>query len=524
MSSSDRVLIQSEIEGVDKWVLHSLNENESNWILDRQGSVSAISPDGRHLVGVENSILRMFDVATKKCIGIHNISGDCIIYRVMWSDNVNIYFVSTHGILRFQLTNMDSLTRMTKIDPSINLEMVYNIQVDEECGFYVIQMFDGTTERMQYGRFYSDLWTVKSGCAACFLYPDNCFLSDHPRLIFLEKESNNPRIYTLCSERLTNNDALPERKYSYTFSADIEDHAPLYLVPENQGCYVTVCTNKGCFLLFDALNGLRIFTFLYDSKKVIGVACHPGGGFIFMRENDSTVIRTRIDPQVVVSSYANLQSSNIQAFDMACRLCLRDTDCPAIYSLVHGLYGGQKRETIARFLKLTKSLTLTDSTKMMSLLEQDSTLLSLNQFIWTVYTTKKQINWVKEIEDWCNQYCGVQIQEVTTSTKPTESLKRAVDVSCLANRFKNEGISLESDTGKAIMKDLFPDPFERAKARILISKKMEEMEMCEYKNLANQIKEKDVKVDDEYWVAILEEVYEDKLKRKIADKNIRQFM
>ena len=131
---------------------------------------------------------------------------------------------------------------------------------------------------------------------------------------------------------------------------------------------------------------------------------------------------------------------------------------------------------------------------------------------------------MKEIEDWCNQYCGVQIQEVTTSTKPTESLKRAVDVSCLANRFKNEGISLESDTGKAIMKDLFPDPFERAKARILISKKMEEMEMCEYKNLANQIKEKDVKVDDEYWVAILEEVYEDKLKRKIADKNIRQFM
>lgn len=48
--------------------------------------------------------------------------------------------------------------------------------------------------------------------------------------------------------------------------------------------------------------------------------------------------------------------------------------------------------------------------------------------------------------------------------------------------------------------------------------------MEEYKKLADRMKEKGIQVEDEYWIAILEEIYEDEQKRETANKEIRQFM
>lgn len=71
---------------------------------------------------------------------------------------------------------------------------------------------------------------------------------------------------------------------------------------------------------------------------------------------------------------------------------------------------------------------------------------------------------------------------------------------------------------------MFPDPFDRVKYRTQIRKLMEDMEMEEYKKLADRMKEKGIQVEDEYWIAILEEIYEDEQKRETANKEIRQFM
>ena len=245
LSSSDRVLIQSTVHGVDKWVIHSLHAKEPDMILDRFSSVSAISPDGNHLIAVERNMLRVFDTTTKRCIGYHSIPENCVIHRVKWSDNGNAYGVSTHGILRFQLEDMNSLPVIANIDLSLDVEAVYDIQIDENCEFYVVQMFDGTMEKMQYGKFNSSHCTVKRGCAACILHPNNGFISGHSLLIYLEKEVSKSPTYTLCSESISENGPDPGPKYPRTFGSDIEDHTPIYLVPDDQGSYVTVCTNNG---------------------------------------------------------------------------------------------------------------------------------------------------------------------------------------------------------------------------------------------------------------------------------------
>ena len=523
LSSSDRVLIQSTVHGVDKWVIHSLHAKEPDMILDRFSSVSAISPDGNHLIAVERNMLRVFDTTTKRCIGYHSIPENCVIHRVKWSDNGNAYGVSTHGILRFQLEDMNSLPVIANIDLSLDVEAVYDIQIDENCEFYVVQMFDGTMEKMQYGKFNSSHCTVKRGCAACILHPNNGFISGHSLLIYLEKEVSKSPTYTLCSESISENGPDPGPKYPRTFGSDIEDHTPIYLVPDDQGSYVTVCTNNGCFLLFDALNGICIFTFIYDFSKVIAVTPHPSGGFIFMRENQLTIMRTTLDPQSIVSAYATLRNIDIEAFHMACRLQLVSPDCRFLYPLIKGLYKSKKKEAIAQFKILAKSLTLIDSMKMMSLIEQNATLIALNKFLWKLYSSGKQIQWLKEIENWCNQQCETPLRE-TQRVKATEPSRGTPDVISLANQFRSEGVSLESDAGKAVLKKMFPDPFDRVKYRTQIRKLMEDMEMEEYKKLADRMKEKGIQVEDEYWIAILEEIYEDEQKRETANKEIRQFM
>ena len=71
---------------------------------------------------------------------------------------------------------------------------------------------------------------------------------------------------------------------------------------------------------------------------------------------------------------------------------------------------------------------------------------------------------------------------------------------------------------------MYPDPFDRAINTGRIRNKIMDIWKKEYQDLAEQMKENHVAVGDEYYISILEEVYDNEGQRRIADAELRKFL
>ena len=517
MTSQDRVLFHFPLDGQWKWHVAEFGEDKDDITLDALGSLCSISLDGKYIVFVDHDNFSFYDIAQRSVIQSQRYSRSIEVFFVKWISEKNVYAATSEGILRI---SMSSIEHVIHYEPTIKPDCVSDIQIDEDHGYYLIQSNENGTGYCQYGSLTAQHGEVIRGRAACLFYVKNCFYDDL-MICYMRQEESKPESFFMNTRCLTHPKAFEMNEIEMSFTGSYENEYPMHIIPYPQGCLGYVFTQEKV-MIFDMMIGIRIYTAGFGEHPICAYARSDQGGVVVVNEQESNAAVVSIpDMENFLHAYISLGDNvKCSAMHIACRLGLRDTDDRDMQLLCEVLFKNTVIGALPTVRALIHKMSLPNSEKALAEIGNAKGLQRLSRLLFEIWDEKKDINWLFEVENWIRAQCDWPLLE----NAPKSTMIAGDDpISSIVERFLKEGIDVDSDIGKEIIRDMFPDAFDRAMNTVLIRRKIAEIRTKQYQDLAERMKERNVKAGDEYYISILEEVYEDEEQRKEADAQLREF-
>ena len=514
--SDNSVLFRTIVNGKTEWKWYSFAINDLKPMIVSSCNLCAINPsESIQLINFADRLL-FIDIEKKSPIGNHGYPDDCMIYSMFWMTDDIAYIVTSAGLLMFQPSDADSLTLMTKFDELIDASEIYNVQLNEKSGFYIIQMRKGNETRIQYGNVSSVNWTVKDGSASCLFTPNNDFVKDIVCISYVEKMDNESN-YLFHTEVLKGESDL---KASRAFSLPPEQGIPLFMHCDPKSCLATVATDKGHLMVFDALNGMLIGS-TDQSLEVVALREHSEGGFFFLGQQSCQVSRCVIEPSTAISSYQIITDTTLEPFHLACRFGLPNTNFEPIRDLLEALFFNNTKKAKEFLLKTVGTLNVANTKAFKRLIHQNRTFRSIKNCIASHFSMGEKTDWPTVIHQWCEDFCieSPDEEEFLCFNEAGE-----IDVDATLECLMEEKRELQPERLFQLMKTSLPDPFHRAKVILQLSNRKRQKDEERFHTMAMEMKENDVRVGDEYWEAIMEEAFASAEEREKGEKGIRKYM
>ena len=517
MTSKDRVLVHFQKDGKWKWHIIEFSEYRDDVTLDAFGTLCSISPDGKQIVCVDQDQFIFFDIAKRSVTGSQRYSSNWRIFFLKWITEDLVYAAASGGILKVCRSRVECIIQY---ESSIKPECVSDIQIDEKSGYYIIQSNENGTGFIQYGLLTGQNGEVVRGRAGCLFYAQNCFYHDL-MICYMRQDESNPSSFFMNTRCLTNPKVFGMKEMKMDFNRNGGNEYPLWLVPDPKGCLGYLFTQTKVFV-FDLMTGIHIYTVGFGAHPVIAYARNTEGEVVVINEKEPNVATVFIpDKDYFLHVYADLgDNMKCSAFHMACRLELHDTSDLDIQNLSDALFQNTVFGALPTVKSLIAKMNLPDPVKALSEIGNEVKLKLLSRTIFDIWEKKTQIDWLFEVENWIRNHCGWSFIEQT----PRIAGVKSDPIGAIANRFLEERIDIDSEIGKEITRDMYPDPFNRAINTGRIRKKIMDIRKKEYQDLAEQMKENHVAVGDEYYISILEEVYDNEEQRRTADAELRKFL
>lgn len=514
--SDSSVLVRTQQNDKNEWKWYSFPINDLKNLMISSSDLCGVSPNESTLLIHHLNRLWFLDIVKETPIGTHGYPDDCKIYRLFWITDDIAYIVTSAGLLMFQPSDTDSLTKITDIDDLIDEEFIYNVQLDEKSGYYVMQMRKNKETRIQYGNIASINWTVKDGSAACLFTPNNAFLKDNTCISYAEQDGDSGR-FIFHTEVLKGDSELNTAR---PFSLSPESGTPLFIHCDPVSCLAVLATDRGHLLLFDALNGMLIGS-TEQSQEIIAIRGHSEGGFLFLGHQSCQVTRCSIEPSAAIATYRTLADATMEPFHLACRLGLPDTNFEDIRELLDALFFNNTKKCKETLMKAVGKLNAANTKSFKCLIHQTRTIASIKNCIGSHFSMGETTDWLAVIHQWCEDYCNQPWNEEEFLCFDEDG---GVDIDATLDMLVQEKREIREVELFQSMKPMMPDPFERAQVIMKLSKRKQQRDEMTYHKIAVEMKENDVHVGDEYWKAIMEEAFESEKVRKVGEQRIRRYM
>lgn len=511
------MLIKTNDNGKNEWKWYSFSSNKLKKLTISSCNLCGVSPNESIQLVNYSDRLWFVDMIKEVPIGNHGYPDDCLIYHIFWMTDNIAYIVTSAGLLMFQPSDTDSLSQISEFDELIDAQSVYNVQLDEDSGYYIIQMRKANETRIQYGNVSSINWTVKDGSAACLFSPNNAFVKEVTCISYVEQVDSNSDHYVFHTEVLKGESEL---KASLAFSLSPEKGTPLFMHCDPTSCLATVATDKGYLMVFDAFNGMMIGS-MDQSQEIIAIRAHSEGGFLFLGRQSCQVSRCFIEPSIVIPFYQKLTNTTMEPFHLACRFDLPNTNFESIRDLLEALFFDDTNKEKEFLLKAVGSLNAANTKLFKRLVHQKRTIFSIKNCIGSHFSMGEATDWLAVIHQWCEDYCNQPRDEEEFLCFNEDG---AVDIDATLDMIEEEKRNMQPVELFQLMKKSLPDPFERAQIVMKLGSRKQQRNEAMYQAMAVEMKENGVHVGDEYWEAILEEAFEDEKARGKGEKWIRRYM
>ena len=490
--------------------------------------VFTVSPDGKRVAFVKDHDICIYSVEEK------NVTSTCpypefmTIHFMKWTDNSNCYLATSVGIVRYSPEN-EKMEALDMWQSEIVPEHVCDIQVDEPTGNYIICCKHNNVGGVQYGVFNQNKAAYLPGRAAALYRVNNVYFKNELLRTIIHQNPNDPDEYLMKTECLTKPSLLKMDEVGMNYGNPSTGECPSCLIPDPIRCGGYVVAEKKIHY-FDILNGICIFTTGISSHAICAICAESNGSAVVINEHEKDVARVSIDySRCVMHEYSGRSDQlKLGALHFAVRCGLRDTQDEDMRKLINALFSNKVNiAQVAIQAILNKMDSLPDKEKAIKTIGSHSSLKKMLTALYDIWSDNENISWMWHFENWIrkemnwpllnnqgeNERMGInQYEKVDTSEKS------------LAKEFVDNAIEVDSEEGKAIMKELICDPFERIKKARTVKKLVNTMMKKEYEELAKQMKQHAcVLPGNEFWNGILEEIYEDDEKRAQADRELRKY-
>lgn len=550
MTSDKYAMFSYEKDGIQKWCIAPFDPMEDDIVLDAAGDIFSLSPSAKYIAFASGSVVNIYNVEEKDVISRNSCPGFIKISFLKWTDDSNLYIATSEGLMRYSVIT-DEIEAMSTWHPNIQPNAVCDIQVDEPTGNYIVSCSQDAVGGIQYGVFKQENIQYFPGRAAALYRVNNIFYKNELFRTISHQDPENPINFLMKTECLTNPNIIDMTEIGMEYDGPYKDDIPSFLIPDPESCccYLTA-GNK--IIYFDMLNGLRVFTVGFSHNQICGIARGENGSVVLINEHEKNVARVSIpNKRILIEAYTNLgDGKKLPALHLACRFQLPGTQDSDMRDLCHALFSNVilvARSVLSRLVK--KMSGLPDSQKAIDKVGEVDGLRALMRDIYDIWHGKDHINWLKELENWVRKQMNWPLLEndddddddgsdgeVDVDSNDGSKMgkgkgmsvgrgKTSTSVDSLAKKFVDTVIEVDSEDGKSIMKELIQDPFERVKKTRAVRKRVQEVMKEEYEELATRMKQYDcILPGNEYWKAVLEEVYEDEEKRAQADRELRKYI
>lgn len=500
--------------------------------------VFTVSPDGKRIAFVKDHEICVYSVDEK------NVTSTCpypefmTIHFMKWTDNSNCYLATSVGIVRYSPEN-EKMEALDMWRSEIVPEHICDIQVDEPTGNYIICCKQNKVGGVQYGVFNQSNAAYLPGRAAALYRVNNAYFKNELLRTIIHQNPEDPTEYLMKTDCLTKPSLLAMREAGMNYSNPATGEYPVSLTPDPMRCGGYVVAGRKIHY-FDLLNGLRVFSTGLSSNAICAICAESNGHAVVINEHEKNVARVSIDyHKFVVEDYAGRSDHlKLHALHFAIRCGMRDTQDEDMQKLVNVLYSNKvdKAQAVVRVI-LNKMDSIPDKEKAIKSVGSRSGLQKMISVLYDIWAENENFNWMWHFENWIRKYMNWPLlsnqeeseeeeEEEEENERMGRNQSRKVDTSekALAKEFVDSVIDVDSEEGKAIMKELIHNPFERIKKARAVKKLADTMMKKEYEELAKQMKQHAcVLPGNEFWNGILEEVYADEEKRAQADRELRKY-